>query len=134
MEENLAIPKDLQLQVLKSVQEESNHLEDKCLSDFFKQEIKLGQEQLNNLEDKRPSDYIYALMSQHVYEGESLEKGGTLPGYPDWKVEIVKRGRSDYFGIIYVNQHEKQVVVTHRGSDNIGELEKYLNNIYPNHF
>ena len=87
----------------------------------------------NGFADRRPSDYVYALMSQQVYEGKRLKKGDSLPNHKDWTIERIRMGKSDYFGVIYKNQINNQIVVTHQGSANISELKKELAG-YPNGF
>jgi hypothetical protein len=72
--------------------------------------------------DARPSDIEYALMSQHVYQGQDLKPNDTLTGYKAWKIELVHSGSLGYLGILYVNTETRQMVIAHRGTVNFGSV------------
>ncbi len=67
--------------------------------------------------DNRPTDYECALLSQHVYRGNTLKKGDCLLDNKKWKIDQVKEGKWGYFGAIYINDEIQQVVLAHRGTD-----------------
>ena len=78
---------------------------------------------MKNLADIRPSDYEYALLSQHIYEGEILKPGrSTVPADSAWRVLEVYPGDGGYFGVLYVNDVKRQLVLAHRGTNSIKVL------------
>lgn len=84
--------------------------------------------------DKRPTDYIYALMSNHVYN--DIKKDDTLQFEKNWVVKRVSDDTSRYFGVIYINNKENHIVVAHRGTSSIRAVIEdihgiVLNNISP---
>jgi tetratricopeptide (TPR) repeat protein len=82
--------------------------------------------------DNRPRDYEYALLSQHVYRGSTLKKGDCLPGDEKWKIYQIKKGESDYFGAIYINDEIQQVVLAHRGTDSLGAILEDMRGVFFN--
>lgn len=84
--------------------------------------------------DKRPTDYIYALMSQQVCENTKLKITDNLPNHANWIIEEIRDCANGYFGVIYVNNIDKQVVLAHRGLNAFSEYKKELNDINPNSF
>ena len=86
---------------------------------------------MKNLTDIRPSDYDYALLSQHVYEGETLKPGrSTVPADSTWRVLEVYPGDGGYFGVLYVNDVKRQLVLAHRGTNSIRALIEDLVGVY----
>jgi hypothetical protein len=84
--------------------------------------------------DNRPTDYIYALLSNHVYQ--DLQEEDKLPEDEDWEVVSTKSGTSGYFGALYYNRKDNHYVLSHRGTANLaGWIEDfkgiYLSNISP---
>jgi len=79
----------------------------------------------------RPIDYDYALLSNHAYGGKVLKKGDRVAD-TNWEVYSTESegdmpvlnyfGGIGYFGVIYVNQNMRQIVVAHRGTDNLKTL------------
>ncbi len=81
--------------------------------------------------DNCPSDYDYALLSQHVYVGSRLNKGDYLPDDNRWKIHQVKLGKpgSDYFGALYINDETQQIMLAHRGTDNLKTILQEIRGI-----
>jgi hypothetical protein len=83
--------------------------------------------------DNRPTDYEYALLSQHIYNGSALKEGDRLPEpYEKWKIDQVKKGKSKYFGAIYINDEIQQVVLAHRGTDSLEAILEDMRGILLN--
>jgi len=86
----------------------------------------------------RPTDYDYALLTQHVYQGKTLKVDEKVTN-TDWTVHAFEKegdasiledipflnrlvDEMGYFGVIYVNHDTRQIVVAHRGTDNLKTL------------
>ncbi len=82
--------------------------------------------------DNHPTDYEYALLSQHVYHGNTLKKGHCLPDNKKWKIDQVKEGKWGYFGAIYINDEIQQVVLAHRGTDSLKAILEDMRGILLN--
>lgn len=87
---------------------------------------------LKKIADKRPSDYIYALISNNVYNGTQLKVDAILPGKIDWTIQKTKSGKAGYFGAIYINNKDKHMVLAHRGTDSFKAILEDIKGIYFN--
>ena len=98
-----------------------------------------------------PSDYVHGLLAAHVYEtsinGESLlVKSGIFKKYlnvsndQENKVihelldkcsvyEVIDDPMTDYYGVIYKNDADKQLVLAHRGTDKSGSFFEDFNGV-----
>ena len=76
----------------------------------------------NNLENfqERPSSYVCAQFCSLAYQSaEVLKQGGSLPD--NWEfLDVQDTAKSDgYFGVAFVNHQTGQVVLSHRGTDQL---------------
>jgi len=87
---------------------------------------------LNSCYHKKPSHYIYAVLSNHVYnekanDGEivqltsdKLDKDHELP---DWLLlKTFEENKSGFYARYYINRNTKQVVLAFRGTKNRGDV------------
>src|SRR4051812_47709109 len=80
----------------------------------------------NNFADFRPADYIYALMCSHIYDEAGLKQNDNLPNTLNWIIKEIRVVADSYFGAIYINYNDKQIVVAHKGMEDICELQREL--------
>ena len=101
-------------------------------------ESKLKEDKWRIITDRRPSHYYYALMSKQAYKGSKLKEGDVLSdvkGKPldaEWTIQKTFEGKQAYFGVIFVNETDKQIVVAHRGSNTLTSIIEDLHGIYLN--
>jgi tetratricopeptide (TPR) repeat protein len=126
--------------LLKALKVSATYLKSSNSGNIFFPNIVLAESNDNSIiKDNKayqlhPTDYIHGLLSSHSYkdveQGQVAQFGQEKKDYElrneylkNWRVEkVIFDNNSGYYGVIYVNDKDKQVVLAHRGTkfDEVG--------------
>ena len=94
----------------------------------------------NNQDYKyHPTDFVHGLLSKHVYQDSGPGEKVIIEGNPEWKdklksdwkvYDVVNEfEKCGYYGVIYINESKKQLVIAHRGTSNLGGAKTDINEV-----